>query len=423
MNSAENPTVSENKARETVRVLAAQIRCGARVLAIVPDATRSAPLGQVFRLAHEELSPRVAKLDVMIALGTHAPMSPEAINARFEMTQSERETRYKNVEFFNHAWNDETQLHTLGVLTKEETRALSDGLLEEEVAVEINARVLAYDVLLILGPVFPHEVAGFSGGNKYLFPGIGGPRILDFFHWLGALVTNPKIIGIMDTPVRDVIDAAAKLVPIPRLALCMVVAPQREPGEAPQLAGLFAGTPESAWREAANLSEKLHIVYKAKPFHTVLSCAPEMYDDLWTGGKCMYKLEPVVADGGELIIYAPHIREISVTHGQLIEKIGYHTRDYFLKQSEKFEGVPRAVIAHSTHVRGIGEYSREGGEKPRIRVTLATGIPEEICRRINMGYLKLNANAIQSYENREKEGILLVRKAGEMLYRLKEQPR
>ena len=411
--------ISETQARETVRVLAAQIPAGARVLAIVPDATRSAPLGQVFRLVHEELKPRALKLDAMIALGTHVAMTDEAINARFEITADERETLYRNVEFFNHAWNDQSQLHTLGVLSKEETRALSGGLLEEEVPVEINARVLAYDVLLIIGPVFPHEVAGFSGGNKYLFPGVAGPRILDFFHWLGALVTNPKIIGVMDTPVRAVIDASANMVPVKRLALCMVVAPQKNAGDAPQLAGLFAGKPEIAWREAAHLSDKLHIVYKSHPFHTVLSCAPKMYDDLWTGGKCMYKLEPVVADGGELIIYAPHITEVSVTHGEIIEKIGYHTRDYFVKQMELFPDIPRGVIAHSTHVRGIGEYSQEGGEKPRIRVTLATGISEETCRRINMGYLNPAEIDVESYANREGDGVLLVRKAGEMLYRLK----
>ena len=76
------------------------------------------------------------------------------------------------------------------------------------------------------------------------------------------------------------------------------------------------------------------------PFPTVLSCAPLMYDELWVGGKCMYKLEPVVADGGELIIYAPHIHEISITHGALIRRIGYHCRDYFLKQWDKYQGGP-----------------------------------------------------------------------------------
>lgn len=129
-----------------------------------------------------------------------------------------------------------------------------------------------------------------------------------------------------------------------------------------------------------------------RPYHTILSCAPAMYDELWTGGKCMYKLEPVLAEGGELIIYAPHISEISVTHGKLIEEVGYHCRDYFLKQWDRFKDYPWGVLAHSTHVRGQGRF--EGGvEIPRARVTLATKISTETCRKINLGYRDLRASA------------------------------
>jgi nickel-dependent lactate racemase len=188
-----------------------------------------------------------------------------------------------------------------------------------------------------------------------------------------------------------------------------------------KLAGLYAGMPESAWSRAADLSNQLHIIYKKRPFHTVLSCAPPMYDEIWVGGKCMYKLEPVVADGGELIIYAPHIREISLTHGALIERIGYHTRDYFLGQWDRFKEEPWGILAHSTHVRGIGTYAN-GVEKPRIRVTLATQIPEGVCRAINLGYRDPRSIDVAAYQNREDEGILHVAKAGEMLYRLEDAP-
>jgi nickel-dependent lactate racemase len=257
-------------------------------------------------------------------------------------------------------------------------------------------------------------VVGFSGGNKYLFPGIGGPDILNFFHWLGAVVTNPKIIGHKWTPVRRVVDRAGAMVQIPKLAFCLVVSGSG-------LAGLYAGTPEAAWSEAADLSDKVHIITKERPFHTVLSCAPAMYDDLWTGGKCMYKLEPVVADGGELIIYAPHITEVSVTHGRLIEEIGYHTRDYFLQQWEQFKEYPWGVLAHSTHVRGVGSWEN-GAEKPRVRVTLATQISPAVCERINMGYRDPASINPAYFENREDEGVLYVPKAGEMLYRLQNPP-
>ncbi len=172
-----------------------------------------------------------------------------------------------------------------------------------DVPVEINKTIYEYDQVMILGPVFPHEVVGFSGGNKYLFPGISGPEVLNFFHWLGAVVTNPMIIGSKWTPVRKIVDHAGAMVDIEKTCFCMVVRPDKS------LAGLFFGTPESAWDAASDLSATEHITYKERPFHTIVSCAPPMYDDLWVGGKCMYKLEPILADGGELDhLRAPHYR-------------------------------------------------------------------------------------------------------------------
>jgi nickel-dependent lactate racemase len=185
--------------------------------------------------------------------------------------------------------------------------------------------------------------------------------------------------------------------------------------------GLFAGTPENAWDQASELSRETHTLYVDRPYHTVLSCAPKMYDELWTAGKCMYKLEPVVADSGELIIYAPHISEICVSHGSHIEEIGYHCRDYFLKQWDKFKDHPWGVLAHSTHVRGIGVFEN-GVEKCRVQVTLASQVPEAVCKKINLGYRDPKSIDVESYANRESEGVLLVRKAGEMLYRLKNPP-
>jgi nickel-dependent lactate racemase len=222
------------------------------------------------------------------------------------------------------------------------------------------------------------------------------------------------IIGNKWTPVRKVVDRAAALVNVPKLCFCMVV-------EKAELAGLFVGSPEGAWDEASELSRRLHIEYKERPFHTVLSCAPKMYDELWVGGKCMYKLEPVVADGGELIIYAPHIHEISLTHGALIRQVGYHCRDYFLKQWDKFKELPWGTLAHSTHVRGIGTYE-DGVEKCRVQVTLATGIPREVCKEINLGYRNPASIDPQDYADRESEGVLYVPKAGEMLFHLRQRP-
>lgn len=382
------------------------------VLVIIPDATRTAPIGPVFKTLHRTIAPLCRSVDVMVALGTHPPMTEEAICDRLELSPEERAGEFAAPRLLNHEWDNPDALRSLGHIPASEINQLSDGLFAMDVPVSINKRLFDYDQIIIIGPVFPHEVVGFSGGNKYLFPGVAGPDILNFFHWLGAVITNPLIIGNKWTPVRKVVDRAAALLPIPKLCFCLVV-------DGPHFSGLFAGTPEEAWDKASDHSDQLHILYKDRPFHTVLSCAPAMYDELWVGGKCMYKLEPVVADGGELIIYAPHIHEVSVVHGRLIREIGYHCRDYFLKQWDKFKHHPWGTLAHSTHVRGMGTYE-DGVEKCRVQVTLATGIPEAICREINLGYRDPASINPQDYANREEEGVLYVPKAGEMLYRLSE---
>ena len=344
-----------------------------------------------------------------------ASLCQEAICHRLDLTLESKAKGYPKVQLLNHAWDDDKTLVEIGKIPSSEIRDLTGGLFEMEVKVRINRAALEYDELVILGPTFPHEVVGFSGGNKYLFPGISGPEVLNFFHWLGAVVTNPGIIGKKWTPVRKVVDRAAAFVKTRKWCVSMVVV---RPDAT--LAGLFVGAPEGAWGQAADLSEKIHIVRKKKPFRQILSCAPEMYDELWVAGKCMYKLEPVLAEGGELIIYAPHLTEVSITHGKLIRRLGYHCRDYFLKQWDKFKDESWGVLAHSTHVYGGGTYEK-GVEKPRAQVVLATGIPETVCRQINLGYRDPKTIRKEDFANREEEGILLVPKAGENLYRLEDE--
>jgi len=408
--------------------LAGMSLAGKRVLLIVPDATRSCPLGAVARLLVKHLRPQAAAMDMLIALGTHPPMSQEQIDVLLSVPPGGRASVFGDMKVFNHEWDNPASLAKIGSLSAEQIRGATGGLFAMDVDVRINRLIFDYDALVVVGPVFPHEVVGFSGGSKYFFPGISGPELLNFFHWLGAVITNPRIIGNKHTPVRRVLELAAAMIPRPSYAFCMVVGcstgvPCGAGGTpaplTPPLAGLFAGPVFDAWSAAADLSDRLHIEYVDRPFRSVLSQAPAMYDELWVGGKCMYKLEPVVADGGELIIYAPHIREISATHGRLIEQIGYHTRDYFLTQWAKFKDVPWGVLAHSTHVRGVGT-CEDGLEKPRITVTLATGIDEATCRRINLNYRNPATIDVRDWQNHPDR--LYVPKAGEMLYRIKNPP-
>lgn len=382
-----------------------------RILVLTPDGTRSCPLAMMIHILAEAIGSRAAKLDFMVALGTHPILREEQILKLFGITPEDKKNRFRHSAFFCHRWDLPETFHRLGRLSEQEVEILSRGLLRESVPIDINRRIFDYDLLVILGPVFPHEVVGFSGGAKYLFPGISGGEFLHFFHWLGALITCPQIIGEKDTPVRQMIHRAIELIGLPLHCLAMVVDPQN------RLPGLFAGDIRTAWAAAADLSAKIHIVTKKKPYRIVLGRAPEMYDEIWTAGKVMYKLEQVVADGGKLIIYAPHIRRISSSWEAEIEKIGYHTRDYFLAHPERFRDAPRCVLAHSTHVRGIGTCIN-GIEKPRIEVILSTTIPREKCLKMNLGYLDPAEVRLEDFRNREDDGILYVDHAGEVLYRL-----
>ena len=265
---------------------------------------------------------------------------------------------------------------------------------------------------IVVGPVFPHEVVGFSGGNKYFFPGVSGQELIDLSHWVGALITSAKMIGTPGvTPVRALINEAATLIPADRLALCLVVASGTD-----TLHAAAFGTPEDAWAACAEISAETHVTYRDTPVRRVLSIMPTKYEDIWTAAKGFYKLEPIVADGGEVIIYAPHITQVSVMHPQITE-IGYHCRDYFLGQWDRFKNQPWGDLAHSTHLRGQGTWDPENGERNRVTVTLATGIPEEVVRSVNLNYLDPATVNIAAYE--ADPDTLVEPHAGEVLYRLR----
>jgi nickel-dependent lactate racemase len=392
---------------------------GKRVLFIVPDSTRSAPLPMMFRIFHEILGEQVAALDYLVALGTHMTMDEAHLNKLFGLTPEERAGKYAKVGIYNHEWEKPETFKHIGTIPAAEIEEITGGLMSMDVPVTINKMLFDYDQVIICGPTFPHEVVGFSGGNKYFFPGIAGPEVINFSHWLGAVITSWQVIGTKHTPVRQVINRAASFIDVPKLCFSMVVVGSKGSAGHNDLVGLYFGTPEQAYEAAADLSAQHHIVYVEKPFKRVLSVMPELYDDLWTAAKGMYKMEPAIADGGEVIIYAPHIDEVSYTHGKIIDEVGYHVRDYFLRQWDAFKHYPWGVLAHSTHLRGVGTYE-DGIEQPRIKVTLATGIPRERCERINLGYLDPATVDLDAWRGREAEGVIIVPRAGEMLYRVKE---
>jgi len=385
-----------------------------RVLILIPDHTRSLPLPFLFR-SIVDLLHDTKQLDFMVALGTHPPLSEESLNKLVGITAEERMTLFKHIGLLNHEWNSSSVLTSLGILAKDEIKQIAGNhwhsSLPNEVDIRINKAALHYDQIIILGPTFPHEVVGFSGGAKYLFPGISGADMINATHWLGALAGVVGTIGIKDTPVRAMIDAAAARLTTPVMVVALVV-------EGDGLSGLFVGDRLAAWNEAADLSAERHIRWCEKPFHRVLSCAPPMYDELWTAAKAMYKLEPAVALGGEVVIYAPHLDVVSRVHGKHIYEIGYHILPYFLTDWERFKNLPLGVLAHSTHLRGSGVLEN-GIEKPNVKVTLASKLSAEDCVQLNLSYLNPANIKLDEWKDKEDEGVLYVPKAGEILFRMK----
>lgn len=404
--------LTEDEIRNTLGVLEGQFT-NRRVLVLIPDHTRSLPLPFLFRTLVEILRD-TKQLDFMVALGTHPALSEESLNNLVGITGEERSTQYATIGLLNHAWDTPSALVTLGTMEQDEIKQIAGARwhesLPDRVDIRINKAVLEYDHILILGPTFPHEVVGFSGGAKYLFPGISGADMIHATHWLGALAGVVDTIGVKETPVRDMIHAAAHRLKTPVTLIALTV-------QEHDLAGLFIGDMFSAWSAAADFSAKRHIRWCEKPFQRVLSCAPSMYDELWTGAKAMYKLESAVALGGEVVIYAPHLDVVSHVHGKYIYEVGYHILPYFLNDWERFKNIPLGVLAHSTHLRGSGVIVN-GIENPNVRVTLASKISAEDCARLNLDYLDPAKVNIAEWENREDEGILYVPKAGEILYKV-----
>jgi nickel-dependent lactate racemase len=385
---------------------------GRSVCILVPDATRTCPLPLLLGAVHEALADRASRVTTLIALGTHQAMSDAAIARHLGFEQGALDKTYPGMTVLNHEWWLPGTFADLGTIPAARLAELSEGRLSMDVPVLLNRAVVEHDVALVVGPVLPHEVVGISGGNKYFFPGVAGQEIIDVSHWIGALITSAEIIGTTAvTPVRALINEGAALVPAEKLSFCVV-------GEAGSLNlhSISFGDTITAWADAAQVCAATHVHYLDEPVHRVISLVPRMYDDIWTGAKGFYKLEPAVADGGEVILYAPHITEISTSHPE-INEIGYHCRDYFVKQWDRFKHIHWGTLAHSTHLRGAGTYDPATGEERfRVRVTLATRIPKEVCHAANLGYLDPDSIDLAA---EAAAGSFVVPDAGEVLFRLR----
>ena len=383
-----------------------------RVLAIIPDKTRDDSTDILFPVAAKLLKERrVKSFDALIAQGTHPPMTSEQKLSKVGLDEF-------SGALFDHRWDRPEDLITLGDLNAEQVSNLTEGLITEPVQVSLN-KLLApgiYDTVLIFGATVPHEVAGFSGGAKYFFPGVAGPELTHMTHWLGALAEIENIIGNVETPTRRLIEAAADLVPARIISLNTVVS-RNDDGHLVTYA-LFAGDVRQAFRRAADVSRQVHIRYTGRKYKRVVARLDPHYDEMWVGGKASYKLGAIIEDGGELVIYAPHLTKISETHGALIEKYGYAplevVRDMLGVSQELRENL--CIAAHLAHVSYAGRKDETGRVVPRYQITMATGIDEETCKRVKLGYM--DHGEIPWISLRNEPETLIVENAGRDLYKV-----
>jgi nickel-dependent lactate racemase len=399
--------------RDIVRGALGDVRAGVRVLAVIPDKTRDDNTDLLFPMISEELASRGAgAFDALVAQGTHPPMTDAEKRAKIGAGAAPMPLLGT---VFDHHWDRPAELLTLGTLSRAETASLTGGLMADDVPVQLNARLApgAYDLILVIGAVVPHEVAGFAGGAKYFFPGVAGPELTHMTHWLGALATIERVIGRVETPTRHVIEAAADKIATPVIGFTSVST--RRDG-ALETHALFTGGLRETVRRAADVSARLHVRHTGRRYRRVVALLDEHYDEMWVGGKASYKLGAIVEDGGELIIYAPQLKGISTTHGRLIEKYGYAPLEQVREMVEGSDELRAnlCVAAHLAHVSYAGRLGSDGRVEPRYRITLASSIPEQTCRRVKLGYASYQSIDIEAA--RRDPDTLVVEHAGRDLY-------
>jgi lactate racemase len=415
---APNLDLSADDLRRIVEESFATIGPGARVLAIIPDKTRDDNTDLLFPFASEVLAARgAAVFDALVAQGTHTPMTDDEKRLKIGIDRNSSIPLLGQI--FDHEWDRPEALTSLGELSAQEVKDLTGGLLDKAIPLRLN-RLLApglYDTVLIFGTSMPHEVAGFSGGAKYFFPGVAGPDLTHATHWLGALATVEGTIGRVETPIRHLIEAAADRVPAQVISFNSVVT--RDEGRL-RTHGLFAGDFRDAFRRACEVSRHVHIKYTDRKYRRVVALLDEHLDDLWVGGKASYRLGGIIEDGGELIIYAPHLKRISETHGRLIEQYGYAPLEkvrVLVDESEELRA-NLCVAAHLTHVAYAGREDADGQIVPRFRITMATQIDEATCARVNLGFMDHRGFERSGYEN--DPDTLVVERAGRDLYQVRQ---
>ncbi len=411
----------EDMVRETLKDFP-QVK---KVLLIHPDYTRVDFTDKLVPMIYQELKKKqMTRIDGLNAGGTHRKMTEQEIKVKLGL---DRENNLIFDHLYNHQFDQPEQLITVGEITSTFVSKQTRNELNQSIPVVVNKLIVEdYDLIITLTGTSPHEAAGYAGGLKVFFPGISGPTVIDLLHWSAVLVGIPSIIGSVDNPARKVINKGSsyifEAIKAPVVSFDMVFDEGDKNTIVPK--GLYSGVGFDgfieAYEAAASASSQIHIVYIEDPIEQAVQKMDLCYDEIWTAGKGSYKLQfpGVMAKGGEVIIYAPHIQ---CFHSQQemensIKEIGYHCKEYVLQYVKEFPDFSRNVAAHVINVRGSGTYNQKTEEENcDFRVTLATGIPEDVCHKIGLGYRDPATIHREDFGNSNQ---LWIEHGGKYLYKL-----
>lgn len=368
-------------------------KLGARkkVLAIPPDFTRfHSHAGILTRLAWNYYGDRL--VDILPALGTHSAMTEQSMTKMFGDTPHNL--------FRIHNWR--TDIVELGEVSAEFIRKESEGKLEYPWKAQVNKLVAkgGHDLVLSIGQVVPHEVIGIAGYNKNVLIGCGGPESINKSHFLGAVYGMERIMGRAENPVRRVLNYAsdhfAKHIP---LVYVLTVVAQGANGQL-NVRGLYVGDDIECFNLAAKLAMKVNFQMVESPLmKVVVYLDPSEYKSTWLGNKSIYRTRMAIADGGELVVLAPGLKEFGEdkTIDELIRKYGYaHTPQVlrFVKDNDDLKNNLSAA-AHLIH----------GTSEGRFRVTYCPGnLTQKEIESVSFGYADLN-QMLKRYDPKQlKEG-------------------
>ena len=344
-----------------------------RVLAIPPDITRfHSQAGLLTRFAWEYYGDRLT--DVLPALGTHAAMSPDEIERMFGAVPASL--------FRVHDWRNDVV--SIGEVPAAFVESVSEGRVSSPWPAQVNRLLLEgeHDLILSIGQVVPHEVVGMANYNKNIFVGTGGSEGINKSHFLGAAYGMERMMGRADTPVRRVLNYAsehfAKDMPI---VYVQTVIGRNDKGQL-VVRGLFIGDDEECFLKAAELSLQVNFQMLEEPLKkVVVYLEPEEFKSTWLGNKSIYRTRMAIADGGELIVLAPGLKEFGEDEeiDRLIRKYGYRTTPEVLDAVKNNNDLEQNLSAAAHLIHG----STEG----RFSVTYCPGhITREEIESVNYKY-------------------------------------